>query len=100
VTAEPQAHRPPSGGASGGASDGGHRPLRLLVVDDSADDFDLLVLALRRASMDVTARHVANEEGLRAALAEEPWDAAVVDHVIPGYSGPEALKLLRAKHCS
>jgi len=70
--------------------------LRLLVVEDSVDDFDLLVRVLRKAGVEPQATRVESETGLRAALSDSDWDAAVVDHVIPGYGGPQALQLLRA----
>lgn len=75
----------------------GARPgLRLLVVEDSVDDFDLLMRVLRKAGIEPQATRVESETGLREALSDGLWDAAVVDHVIPGYGGPQALQLLRA----
>jgi len=84
------------GSADGTAAVGGEpRPLRLLVVDDSVNDFDLLMHALRKGPFSVSAQRVESEKELRAALADGSWDAAVIDHVIPGYGGPQALKHLR-----
>jgi PAS domain S-box-containing protein/putative nucleotidyltransferase with HDIG domain len=71
------------------------RSLRLLVVDDDPDDYELLLRALRKAGYEPEARRVDAEAGLRAALDGETWDLVVVDHVIPGYGGPQAIRLLR-----
>jgi PAS domain S-box-containing protein/putative nucleotidyltransferase with HDIG domain len=76
---------------------GAQPALRLLVVDDSVDDFDLLVRVLRKAGIEPQATRVGSEPGLREALSDGRWDAVVVDHVIPGYSGPQALQLLQSQ---
>ncbi len=80
-----------------GAETGAQSGLRLLVVDDSVDDFDLLVRVLRKAGIEPQATRVGSEPELREALSDGRWDVAVVDHVIPGYSGPQALQLLQSQ---
>ena len=58
------------------------RPLRLLIVDDSPDDAELLVAALRRASIQIEYIRVEEETGLAKALAESP-DAVICDRFMP-----------------
>lgn len=77
------------------ASDSPQRELRVLVVEDSIDDYDLLLRALRRAGYAPYAERVQTEAQLRTALEASTWDVVVLDHVIPGYGGPEALRLAR-----
>ena len=74
--------------------DTGRRP-RLLFVDDSEDDVELMLRRLRRAGLDVEWARVADERGLREALADGRWDAAVVDYSLPGFSGLAAIDLIR-----
>ena len=65
--------------------------LRLLVVEDDHDDFELTVRELDRAVGTSTARRVDTKEGLRSALADEPWDVVVCDFSLGSFQAPEAL---------
>lgn len=70
--------------------------LRVLVVDDSADDFDLLLLALRGGGFPrVQAHRVDTEEQMREALDSGPWHVVLVDWILPRFSAPDALRILR-----
>jgi len=70
--------------------------LRLLLVEDSADDAELLLRELRRAGYEPAAERVQTAAELQAALARGPWDLVISDHNLPGFSAPEALALLQA----
>ncbi len=73
-------------------------PLRLLIVEDSEDDAELLLRELRRADYTVTWERVDTPEAMRAALARQPWDVVTSDHAMPRFSAPAALALLKATH--
>src|SRR5258708_808627 len=62
-------------------------PLRLLLVEDSDDDAELVLRELQRAGYAPTVRRVASHAEFTAALEGAPWDAIVSDHTIPGYGG-------------
>ena len=68
--------------------------IRVLVVEDSKDDFDLLLHHLSSAPFAVEARRVEDEGGMSAAL-REAWDLVISDHHLPGFSSLAALALLR-----
>ena len=70
-------------------------PLQLLLVEDSANDALLLERELRRGGYDVTARRVQTADEMRAALAEQTWDAIISDYTLPHFDMPRALALLR-----
>src|SRR5467141_3333606 len=72
-------------------------PLRLLLVEDSEADAELLALELRRAGFDVTWERVQSAGRLQTALDHGPWDIIVGDNSMPGFSGTEALALVRAR---
>lgn len=72
-------------------------PLRLLVVEDSAEDAELLVRALCKAGYDVRHERVDSRESLLRAL-ERPWDLIISDHSMPGFSGIAALQIVRERH--
>jgi CheY-like chemotaxis protein len=71
--------------------------LHLLIVDDSADDAELMVLALRRAGVDPTYERVETPEAMEAALARESWDLIISGYAMPRFSALAALKLLQDK---
>jgi phosphoserine phosphatase RsbU/P len=71
------------------------KPLRVLIVEDSEDDALLLVFELRRGDYSPVARRVESFEAMQQALEEETWDVVISDYVLPGFSGLEALRLVR-----
>jgi len=73
-----------------------HEPLRVLIIEDSKDDAELLVHKLRAGGFNPSFRRVDTAEAMRAALDIEPWDIVLSDFSLPQFSGPEALQILRA----
>ena len=71
------------------------KPLRVLIVEDSEDDALLLVFELRRGDYSPVFQRVESFEAMRRALEEESWDLVISDYVLPGFSGLEALRLVR-----
>src|SRR5690242_419397 len=69
-------------------------PLRLLLIDDSADDAALVVRELSRAGYAVASQRVDTPEALVAALSQR-WDLAIADYSMPRFNGVAALALLR-----
>lgn len=74
--------------------------LRVLVIEDSADDFELILRTLQRAGHAVTAHRVEDESELIVALANSTWDVVLVDWVLPRFSAPDALRILQQLHPS
>jgi len=70
--------------------------LRVLFVEDSPDDVELMLGRLRKAGIEPQWQRVETAAALRDALAAERWDLALVDYNLPGFSGPEALAVLAA----
>jgi len=71
------------------------RPIRILSVEDSENDFRLAMRQLRKAGFAPAARRVQDLPSLRQALQEGPWDAMISDFSMPGFSGLEALAEFR-----
>ena len=67
--------------------------VNVLMVEDSEDDAELLLLELRRQGFEPRARRVDTESALEAALAERRWDVVISDHNMPTFSGDDALRL-------
>ncbi|TGU72769.1 PAS domain S-box protein [Geomonas terrae] len=71
------------------------KPLRVLIVEDSEDDTLLLTFELRRGNYAPIAKRVETAEAMRRALEEDEWDVVISDYVLPGFTGLEALQVLR-----
>lgn len=72
-------------------------PLRALIVEDSEDDAVLLVRELKRGGFDVEHMRVDSSATMNVALERRCWDIVISDYSMPGFSGAEALKILRAR---
>lgn len=70
-------------------------PLRVLVVEDSAEDAELLLRAMRQSGYEPAAARVETAAAMRAALQEQPWDLILSDYQIPGFGGMEALRIAK-----
>src|SRR4051812_39198674 len=73
----------------------GGNPLRVLIVEDSLDDYDLLVRELRKGGYQPEALRVQTKAAMVEAL-EQPWDVVLSDWSIPPFSGLGALATLHA----
>ena len=71
------------------------RPVTVLMVEDSDDDAQLLKRELQRQGFDPDVTRVDTGTDLRSALIERDYDVVLSDHKMPGFSGEEALKLVR-----
>lgn len=73
------------------------RPLRALLVEDSENDAELLLRALRRGGYEVAHRRVDSATSLLEGLEAGEWDIVVSDYSMPGFTGMAALKIVREK---
>ena len=73
------------------------RPVTVLVVEDSEDDAQLMLYELRRHGFDPAGTRVDNGRDLSEALEGGAWDVVLSDHKMPGFSGDDALKIVKAK---
>ena len=70
-------------------------PLRILLVEDSEVDEQLVLRALRKGPRPVESQRVQTAEAMRAALTAKPWDAVVSDWSMPDFSALAALDVLK-----
>lgn len=67
--------------------------LKILMIEDSPADTDLVLRALRGLARPVEHACVASEAALRQALVEFKPEVILSDFAMPGFSGPEALRI-------
>jgi PAS domain S-box-containing protein len=71
--------------------------IRLLMVEDSEADAELVTRTLTRGGFDLDLERVDTPEGMSAALDRGPWDAVIADYSMPRFNAPEAFYLLRRR---
>lgn len=74
--------------------------LRILLIEDSPEDAELLSDQLLEAGLDATFERVDNEESLRLALEAFQPDIVLSDLSMPGFSGYEALHVVRRNNAA
>ena len=73
------------------------RPLRILIVEDSEDDTQLLLHELRRGGYDPMHERVESAAAMDRALARQQWDMVIADYSIPNFNSTVALALLKER---
>lgn len=68
--------------------------LRVLIVEDSLEDTELLLRDLARAGFHPAHRRVETEDDLAAAMQSETWDVVICDWVMPHLSATRAIKIV------
>ena len=71
-------------------------PLRLLLVEDSSDDAQLIVRTIQRGGYEVEYERVDTQAALQGALDFEKWDLIVCDFSLPSFNAIRALEMLKA----
>lgn len=70
--------------------------LRLLLVEDSKVDAELLIRALQRFGYVPVWERVETPEDFQQALARQSWDLVLADYALPRFSGLDALEWVNA----
>ena len=71
------------------------KPIRVWIIEDSEDDAFFLLREIRSGGYDTSHIRVDTPEAMKSALSEDSWDIVLIDHVMPLFSGPAALDLLK-----
>ncbi len=69
--------------------------LRVLLVEDSDLDAQLILRQLRAGGFEVEPCCVEGRDEFRKALVEEGWKLIICDYQLPCFSAPEALSILK-----
>ena len=71
------------------------KPLRILFVEDSEADKELIIGELTRAGYDIMYERVETAEDMTAALERRTWDLVLSDFSMPRFTAPIALSVLQ-----
>ncbi len=71
------------------------KPIRILHIEDSPDDAELILRALVRDGWEPESYRIETADSMRQALQEKPWDIILSDYSLPGFSGLAALEILK-----
>jgi PAS domain S-box-containing protein/diguanylate cyclase (GGDEF)-like protein len=70
--------------------------IKVLVIEDSKEDAELTLRLLRRGGFDAQYERVDTAAATQAALERQTWDAVISDFSMRGFTGLDALSLVRA----
>ena len=73
------------------------RPLKVLVIEDSEDDGLLLIRELERGGFKPEWRRIDTAAELEQVLEEDRWEIILSDYRMPGFTGAEALAMVRGR---
>ncbi|MGQ0681649.1 ATP-binding protein [Bradyrhizobium sp.] len=90
----PLARAAPASGGPGEVLPGSARPLRLLSVEDNP--FGRVILKAILTELGHQAEFIGSGEAVAERLAQGEFDAVLMDMVLPGIDGVEAIKRIRA----
>ena len=71
------------------------KTLRLLQIEDSEGDADMILRLLRQGGFEVSSHRVEDADGFRCALEDPAWDVIIADYYLPGFDAPGALRILQ-----
>ena len=71
------------------------RPLRVLLIEDSEEDAELLLAEVRNGGYEPLHARVYTAEATLDALAGNQWDIVISDYTMPRFSGLAALEIVR-----
>jgi signal transduction histidine kinase len=69
--------------------------LRVLIVEDSPDDAELLLRELRKGGYAPQSQRVETRDELRTALERQTWDIVFADYSLPRFSAPDAFAVVK-----
>jgi len=84
ISGRPSEQAPPAG-----------KPLRLLYVEHEADDIEIALQELKKSKLEFEVETAATREEFARKLRERAYDIILSDYRLPGWTGLEALALIK-----
>lgn len=73
--------------------------LRVLIIEDSESDADLILSILGRAGYATVGERVQTADEMDAAITRQDWDVVISDFSMPQFDAFAALRLMQQKDC-
>jgi two-component system cell cycle sensor histidine kinase/response regulator CckA len=73
------------------------KPLRLLFVEHEQDDVEIALRELEKSKIDFNVETVATREEFARKLCEKAFDIILADYRLPGWTGMDALALIKER---
>ncbi len=70
--------------------------IRVLIIEDSEANATSVVRELEKVGYETFFERVETAESLRDSLSQQEWDIVISDYNMPGFSGSQALEILKA----
>lgn len=71
-------------------------PLRVLFIEDSEADTQIVLQELQAGSYKLHHQRVDNAVLLQLALQQQPWDLIICDYLLPSFNALDALKIVKS----
>ena len=72
------------------------KPLRVLIIEDSEEDAQLIVRELRQRGYEVEFERLETAEAMQLALIQKSWDLILSDYLLTKFDASRALEMLKA----
>jgi DNA-binding NtrC family response regulator len=72
--------------------------LRVLILEDNEDDFEMVLRQLKRGGYQVDAIRVDRESDFREALEKQKVDLILCDYLLPAFNAESALQVFTQSH--
>lgn len=69
--------------------------LRVLLVEDSEDDAQLLLREIKRGGYEIEFERIETAQAMKEALSQRVWDVIICDYSLPQFGAPQALATLK-----
>src|SRR5688572_4569487 len=73
------------------------RPLRVLIIEDSENDSQLVLREIQRGGYDVERERIETRAEMENALMRRQWDVIICDYSLPQFNAIAALEMIHAR---
>ncbi|MEQ9302706.1 MAG: response regulator, partial [Marinoscillum sp.] len=70
--------------------------IKIILIEDSIDDVDLIILALKKSNLDYELTHVDQLDTLHAHLVRGEFDLVISDYNLKTFNGLDVIKTVRS----
>ena len=71
--------------------------IKALFIEDSPDDIELMLIEAEKRNLQIDWKRIDQKNQLLEELKND-WDILISDYVLPGFSGPEVLQIVREQN--